>query len=122
MRASSFSGPIPPPAVLADYDHVVPGSADRILAMAESNARHRREIEAKVVDSNCRAQSRGQVLAFVLALTTIVAGSLLIYAGHEGKGFAMVVTAAGSLIGAYLWGRARQERERREQLTALARP
>ena len=34
MRAS-FSGPLPPPKILEDYDRVCPGAADRIIKMAE---------------------------------------------------------------------------------------
>ena len=30
-----FSGPVPPPEILAQYDQVLPGAADRILQMAE---------------------------------------------------------------------------------------
>ncbi len=33
---TTFDGPIPPPEFLAEYEKVLPGSADRILKMAES--------------------------------------------------------------------------------------
>ena len=32
---SEFSGPIPPPSIIKGYEEILPGSADRILAMAE---------------------------------------------------------------------------------------
>lgn len=31
----AFSGPLPPPAMLAQYNDVVPNGAERIMAMAE---------------------------------------------------------------------------------------
>ena len=34
-RHASFSGPLPPPSILEDYDRVCPGAADRIIKMAE---------------------------------------------------------------------------------------
>jgi uncharacterized membrane protein len=38
--ASSFVGPLPPPHLLRGYEAVLPGSADRLLAMAESALAH----------------------------------------------------------------------------------
>lgn len=37
--------PIPPASELKEYEHVVPGSADRIIAMAENEQRHRHRME-----------------------------------------------------------------------------
>src|SRR5690349_6225737 len=34
-EAWRFAGPLPPPELFAEYDRVLPGSAERILAMAE---------------------------------------------------------------------------------------
>lgn len=42
---SEFSDPIPPPSIISGYENVLPGSADRILAMAENQAKHRQEME-----------------------------------------------------------------------------
>ena len=37
LKASAFhSGPLPPPAVLSQYNNAVPDAAERILKMAES--------------------------------------------------------------------------------------
>lgn len=38
---SEFSGPLPPPSIMKGYEDIVPGSADRILSMAENQAKHR---------------------------------------------------------------------------------
>ena len=36
-----FSGPIPPPQVLKQYEEIIPGAGERILAMAEKEQDHR---------------------------------------------------------------------------------
>jgi uncharacterized membrane protein len=54
---SEFSGPLPPPGMLARYNDALPDGADRIVKMAEDQSSHRRRME-----------SRGQIFAFVLAL------------------------------------------------------
>lgn len=35
---SEYSGPIPPPNIIKGYEQVLPGSADRILKMAEKQS------------------------------------------------------------------------------------
>lgn len=44
-RDEFFSGPIPPPQTMAGYETALPGSADRILKMAEEQSAHRQEME-----------------------------------------------------------------------------
>jgi uncharacterized membrane protein len=46
----TFSGPIPPPTLLAEYNKVVPNAAERILAMAEKQSEHRQFLEKKVIN------------------------------------------------------------------------
>jgi len=44
VTQETYQGPIPPPSLLQEYDAVVPGSAERILAMAERQSAHRDKI------------------------------------------------------------------------------
>jgi len=47
--AEVHSGPLPPPSLLSQYDKVVPGAAEGIIAMAENQSKHRQELEAEVI-------------------------------------------------------------------------
>ena len=47
-----FSGPLPPPDVLERYNQVVPDAANRIIAMAEQETGHRRNIQAISIGSD----------------------------------------------------------------------
>jgi len=49
-RASSWSGPLPSPASLREFEEIVPGSADRLITMVEKQGNHRMEIEKRVVE------------------------------------------------------------------------
>jgi len=51
-------GPLPPPAILQQYDTVVPGAAERIIAMAEGEVAHRRSIEVQQVNTDIQTQTR----------------------------------------------------------------
>jgi len=58
-RAESFSGPLPPPVVLKQYDEIVPGAAERILSMAESQSQHRQQLERSVIESDIKNSRLG---------------------------------------------------------------
>lgn len=45
----SFSGPLPPPDLLREYNQIVPGLAERIARMAEKEQDHRHYFERKLV-------------------------------------------------------------------------
>lgn len=42
-----FSDPIPHPKHIAGYEEILPGSADRIISMAEDSQKHRMEMDKK---------------------------------------------------------------------------
>jgi uncharacterized membrane protein len=49
-----FSGPLPPPEVLAHYNEVVPGAAERILTLTEEQSAYRRRpLKLKCSDGKC---------------------------------------------------------------------
>jgi len=76
-----FEGPMPPPQLLAHYESICPGSADRMLKMAEQEADHRRKTETTIVDAQIQynnkqfAEARcGQMCALVITLAAIAGG------------------------------------------------
>jgi len=58
QEAHYHEGPIPPPTVLEHYDAIVPGAAERIIAMAEGEIQHRRAVETQQVNVDIQAQAR----------------------------------------------------------------
>ena len=74
LQTQSFSGPIPHPSDFAEYERVLPGTAERILSMAERESAFRHEAERKRLalaeEDAKRAKAeteRGQWLSFILA-------------------------------------------------------
>jgi uncharacterized membrane protein len=110
-RQYSFSGPIPPPEVLEKYNQALPGSAERILAMAEQQSRHRQAIESRVIDSNIFVQKLGPFLGFIVAMTAVGGGVYLMVKGNNGYGLAAVITALASLAGVFIYGKQQQKKE-----------
>jgi|SRR5271154_3497962 len=118
----SFSGPLPPPEVLEKYNQAMPGLAERIINMAEQQARHRQEIEKTVINSNAFVQKVGPFLGFIVAMTAVVGGVLLVLKGKDGYGLAAIITALASLAGVFIYGKKQQRRELDEKAQDLAQP
>lgn len=102
VRQETYSGPIPQASELEKYEKVLPGSADRIIKMAESQSEHRHELEKRVVVSNITNEKRGMNYAFTLTLSLMIFGAVLIFTDKETAGyfalFGPVVFQGGNFV------------------------
>jgi uncharacterized membrane protein len=121
VQSVAFAGPLPPPEILAKFNDVVPGAADRIIAMAERQSSHREGLEKSVIDANIASQKRGSIFAFILCLLVILGGFYLIAHGKDGWGFAAILGALASLAGVFIYGKKKEEKELEEKSDALAK-
>jgi uncharacterized membrane protein len=96
---------------LAKYDEVLPGLAERIVALAEKQSTHRQSLEMATVGGNIAAQARGQWLAFAIVVVGIVAGTVLIALGKPTEGLTALLTPLGIVAGAFFVTRAQQAGE-----------
>jgi len=119
ISSSQFSGPLPPPELLKGYNEAFAGCAERVVAMAEAQSRHRQALENRVVNSNCANETRAQWFAFILALVIIGGGVYLLATGKSVQGFSAIILAVASLAGALVYGRSEQRKERSRKLQAL---
>lgn len=74
--ATYSSGPLPAPRILDEYDHIVPGAADRIITMAEKQAEHRQKLEAEVVSAEVRNSRLGLHYGLIIGLSTVICGTI----------------------------------------------
>lgn len=118
-----FSGPLPPPEILARYDEILPGAAGRVITMAENQSHHRRELESKTIEAQIdddRAQRketlRGQVFGFLVAIVAITGGvlSVCLAPGLPGGVTGSIIGGGGvaSLVYAFRYGKKHQAQER----------
>lgn len=98
QKVSRFTGPIPPPHLLSEYDQVLPGLAARLVTLAEDEAIHRRGIQRRQM----RLAEGGLLSAFVIAMTVILGGIFLIYEGATKEGIGSIIAALTSLLVVYL--------------------
>ena len=107
-----WSGPLPPPSTLAAYENALPGSAERILAMAEAEAEHSRALEREQVRSETSltaaeiaSERRGVWLGFVLAVFVIAISAYLMVSGFVGIGLGLISVGLISLVSLFIYGR-----------------
>ena len=105
--------------MLAQFNEVIPNGADRIVTMAESQQRHRQELEAAVVKGNVRAQTQGQWFAFLLGVLTIAGGIGLIAFDKDTAGLTAIITAFVGLAGIFVYAKIEQGRERARKQNEL---
>ncbi len=111
----SFSGPLPPPEILVKYNEVLPGAAERIVAMAEKQQSHRQDLERKLVFSNAESQVRGSYLGFVVCMTVVLGGFYLLYLGRQITGIIAVVTPLIGLVSVFVYGKHAQQKDLNEK-------
>ncbi len=100
-----YSGPIPSANELRKYEEVVPGAADRILKMAEEQSRHRRKMESEMLQASIRAERIGQILGFMIFLTALLAGIVLMGLGKDAIGLITSLGSLAAIIGLFIYSR-----------------
>jgi uncharacterized membrane protein len=126
----SYTGPIPPPWMLGQFNKVEPGAAKQILDDAHAEHLHRREME-KADFEHARDMGRrqlaaavwesraGQIFAFVIAILVIGTGAWLIYNDKSGYGFALILLELGGIAAAFLYNDRRQRPENQQAQETL---
>lgn len=71
-QRSIFQGPLPHPEILAKYDSILPGAAERILVMAEKEQNHRINSDEKIIKGQIKQFSIGQILGFILCILALL--------------------------------------------------
>ena len=102
---TQWKGTLPPPQLLAKYDEIMPGLADRLTKMAELQLVHRTELEKNAIPEDQRQSKRGQLFAFILALTFLVAAFILIVEGKETPGTIIGSVDLVALVTVFITGR-----------------
>ncbi len=89
-------GPLPPAQEFKAYEDAHPGSAERILRMAEEEGEKRRELQEMRAHEEAVLSRRGQLLGSFLLLVVIVGATLGGILGSAGVAFA--VTSPGLVL------------------------
>ena len=112
-QVEQYSGPIPHPSIVERYERTLPGSADRILSMAEeqqiANIEYERQdqqirvrVDMTAIQGLIWNVRLGMFLVVGLALAIVLIGMRIMELGHSAEGFAVIVGAACGIGIAYM--------------------
>jgi uncharacterized membrane protein len=98
--------------ILEGYENVVPGAAERLIAMVEKEQSFRHKMEKSLLDAQIkdarqdRAEARlGQIFALVIGLTTVVTGGVTAVRGAQLAGGFIGSAGVASLVTVFVAGR-----------------
>ena len=103
--ALQYQGPLPPPAMMEDYERIIPNGADRLMRLLEKQTDHRIAMEDRVVAAEISVVSRGQKIAASLSVIFGVIACILGYFGHDWLAGAIGVTTIIGLAVVFVLGR-----------------
>ncbi len=110
-KASSFSGPIPPPELLKGYNEVVKDGAERIVIMAEKQSNHRMQLEDHAIKEELKQSRLGQVFGFILGIVGLVLAAILAILDHEAIAGIFGTTTILGLVTVFVLGKKAQKKD-----------
>ena len=119
IAAQQLSGPIPPPEMLRKYDELLPGSADRIISMAERQSAHRQKLESDVIGSNIFSERLGMILGFIICLIAISGGIYIVIQGKSAEGIAAIIVPLAALVAVFIYGKSEQKKDLQARQQAI---
>ncbi len=103
--------PYPSPEELQRYEKVLTGSSERILKQCFKQSDHRIEKEKKMMDADITYSKTGQWFGFIIAMTGIITGGVLIGLGNPVTGSILSGGSLASLVGTFVYGKQTKEKE-----------
>lgn len=113
LHVEQYSGPLPHPEIAKGWEDIVPGSAERMLGMAEQRMQismemarqsqnHTVETERAMIRSITVRESYGQWFAFIAVLIALIGGFLIIDRGHGHLGLIALATPIAAITGGFI--------------------
>ncbi|AGS80680.1 membrane protein, PF10097 family [Leptospira phage vB_LbrZ_5399-LE1] len=122
IETSFFSGPIPHPEILKEYEKILPGAAERIFSSFENQSAHRQKLELTVVTANTHSQKAGTHWSGAIVFLSITCGTYLIMNGHDAIGLSAIIGSLGGLVLIFITGKYLQLRDLKKKAQSLSQP
>ena len=105
-----FSGPLPPPHLLIEYNKVYPECGKEIVQMARDEQRHRHQTEEDHVRGDITLAKRGQLIGGILALAAVVGAIYLIAHDKPISGLSVLSGVVIAFGGPFIYDRYQRAR------------
>lgn len=104
----SWSGPLPAPDNLREYNEIIPNGAERIYLRSEKQSDYRMKLENLSISTELRQSGRGQHYGLIIALAFLIGAVFLAYTGHEVVGGILGSLDIIGLISIFVYGKKEQ--------------
>jgi uncharacterized membrane protein len=106
VMAESYSGPVPHPRHLKEYEDVFPGCGERLIGMAETALDRDQDRRDRHMELDFQDRRLGMKLGYAALATLIIAGVVLTLAGYEKIGGSLLAASLiSTVVGAFINGR-----------------
>jgi len=95
---------LPSPQMLREYNSVIPGLAERLVAHAEKQTAHRIALEKKLLASNIWKSFLGLVFGFFISSLGVGGGLYLTFVGFNVIGIIFSSATLVSLVMTFIYG------------------
>ncbi len=93
-------GPLPPPELLAAYENIVPGAANRLLTSAEERAKHRQSVEKTALYYHGAAHLVGVSAPHLTTTGALCICAYLLTHGYDTAGYITMLVPLAFLVAA----------------------
>lgn len=115
LKQEMYQGPLPSPTMLADYDKVVPGCAEKIIDQFVLQGKHRMKLEERVINSNIMRSNLGLGAGFIIVMSCLIGSFYSTWHGFALTGISGIVVSLGSLAAIFLYVNFEQKKELKEK-------
>ncbi len=103
-------GPLPSPTTLQGYNEVITNGAERIMVVFEKQSSHRMTLEEKVIGRQTFQSLFGQILGFLIAITCLIFGLILVLRGFNTAGITLFSLDLVGLAYVFVVGKRQQKK------------
>jgi uncharacterized membrane protein len=101
--------------MLKEYENVVPGSAERIIRMAENQAEHRQYLEKTVIEGDSKRADKGLKAGLIVAIVGLGVALTLGLHGQQLASIIIGVVDIGGLVATFVYGSVSRRSERAQK-------
>lgn len=101
----SHSGWLPSPKVLHQYEEILPGLAERIVALPEREQAHRHKVVEAAFDKDSSLKARGQAFALVSLVLLVSLAFYLAWLGDIAWAARVAIFGIAGVVGIFVTGK-----------------
>ncbi|KGF06839.1 hypothetical protein HMPREF1634_07440 [Tissierellia bacterium S7-1-4] len=102
QRTEMFSGPLPHPEIIRQYDEICPGTAEKIVDSFVKQTNHRIDMETRVIKSSVFRANVGLFMAFIISLICLYIAYKLFNDDKSLYGLGLVILNLATLISVFI--------------------